>query len=81
MSDEIILLLLTLGWVPILAIGALISEIGEAIANMIRSKCEHNLVYDEIQIIDDYSDIPRNVSVSVTCTKCGYHKSYLKYKN
>lgn len=31
--------------------------------------------------MSEFGKIPINVSVSVTCKKCWYHKSYLKYKN
>lgn len=66
------------GWIPILAFKALITGIIDAIRDR---KCNHELVYEETQLMSEFGKIPTNVSVSITCKKCGYHKSYLKYKN
>lgn len=66
------------GWIPILAFKSFICGIIEAIKD---KQCVHELEFEETNIASDFSNIPVNVSVSVTCKKCGYHKSYLKYKN
>lgn len=71
---DYVFLFLTLGWIPILAIGIVIKEIKD-------NKCIHDLEYEEISIMGESGQIPQNISVSVTCKRCGYHKTYLKYKN
>lgn len=66
------------GWIPIVALKYFICGIIDSIKD---KQCQHDLVYEEIKVIDEFSNTPTNVSVSVTCKKCGYHKAYLKYKN
>lgn len=66
------------GWIPIVAIKYLICGIIDSVKD---NRCNHELDYEETNLMSDFSDTPTNVSVSVTCRKCGYHKTYLKYKN
>lgn len=72
----VILMFMIFGWIPILAIGTAISKIIYAKES---NKCEHDLEYEEIQIISPFSKEVENICVYVVCRKCGYHNSYEKY--
>lgn len=74
---EIFMYSLFFGWIPIVALKYLICGIIESINDC---KCTHDFEYEETKLISEFSDIPSNISVSATCKKCGYHKTYLKYK-
>lgn len=73
-----ICLFIFFGWIPILAIKSLVCGIINTIKN---HRCIHKLEYEEVPIQDSFSENPTNISVSITCRKCGYHKAYLKYEN
>lgn len=44
--------------------------------------CKHEFKFEENTVATKYfgyETISRNIMISVTCSKCAYHKSYLKY--
>ena len=62
--------LTSFGWILIIAICYFIKTLKFCL-------CKHDFEKEEADIIDDDNKI--SIKVSLTCKKCGYHKSFDKF--